>query len=438
MAGFSGVRRSVRWRLTVLYGVLFLVSGAVLLGITYGLVAGRSAAIVGNTRAVIVGPGDTMPSPFPGFRIALGGAPLNGMASTQVKQLVNQKVSEASAGQLRLLLIVSAVALGIMVVVSVVLGWLMAGRTLRPVRQMTAKARRISEDNLHERLAVSGPDDELKDLGDTFDGLLGRLDAAFEAQKRFVANASHELRTPLTVQRAMIEVALSDPDTTVESLRAVCERVLASGEDQARLLDALLTLARGQRGLDRQQAVDLAATAASVIRQTDTRTPPVRITADLAPAWLRGDPRLVTRLLTNLVDNAVRHNLPDGGWVRVSTRTRGSRCVLRVVNSGPEIPPDRIADLLEPFQRMESRTAHGGGYGLGLSIVAAIARAHHADLSVQPAKNGGLDISVRFATADPPPNGHGTNGQANGAITSSANRRMESFLDSMSASNPTP
>lgn len=374
--GLRRVRWTARLRLTLLYGGLFLVSGAALLAITYFLVASR-----GEPRIFLL---DRVPDGMPVLDAELRHREARAYADRQ------------RAATLHQLLVQSGVALALMSAVSVALGWLTAGRVLRPVRTMTDKARRISERNLHERLAVTGPADELKDLGDTFDSLLARLDSAFDAQKRFVANASHELRTPLTLQRALIEVALSNPAADARSLRAVCERLLAAGEQQERLIEALLTLARSQRGLERRRPTDLAPVVAEALRAA----PPggARIEQSLAPAWTSGDPRLVERMVTNLVDNALRHNDgdPAHAWVRVRTGTERGRPVLRVVNSGPVIPADRVETLLQPFQRYESRAGGPDGLGLGLSIVAAVATAHGAELTAVPGPDGGLAITVVF------------------------------------------
>ncbi|MEU0598903.1 HAMP domain-containing sensor histidine kinase [Streptomyces sp. NPDC006393] len=372
------VRWTVRLRLTLLYGALFLVSGAALLIITYVLVAGSGT-----------------PQLFVSSRIG-SNVLFQRLDPEVVRRFMGNRAAEQRQAMLGQLLTQSAIALGLMSAVSVALGWLMAGRALRPVRTMADKARRISERNLHERLAVPGPDDELKDLGDTIDDLLSRLGAAFGAQKRFAANASHELRTPLTLQRAMIEVALADPAADAESLRRVCERVLAAGEHQERLIEALLMLARSERGLDRREPVDLVRAAGNVLGDGGPEEP--RVEVCLAPAATSGDPRLVERLAANLVGNARRHNLP-GGWVRVSTGTVRGRPFLRVVNSGPEIPPDRIDALFEPFRRLESRTGSPQGHGLGLSIVSAVAAVHDADLTAEPGPEGGLDITVAFPRA---------------------------------------
>ncbi|HEX4282043.1 MAG TPA: ATP-binding protein, partial [Solirubrobacteraceae bacterium] len=288
----------------------------------------------------------------------------------------------------------------IMALASIGLGWVMAGRALRPVRTMSSRARGISERNLHERLALDGPDDELKELGDTFDGLLARLDAAFESQRRFVANASHELRTPITLERALVEVALSDPNASVDSLRETCRRVLASSEQQERLIEALLTLARSQRGLEHRAPVDLQELTAEVVRSIPSNG--VRIDTKLGAARTTGDSALVERLLVNLVENAVRYNEPDG-WVEAWTGSREGKPTLEVSNSGPVVASDQVGELLKPFSRLDgdgavaSRNGDGReGLGLGLSIVQAIADAHDAELTTTPRPEGGLTVTVRF------------------------------------------
>jgi signal transduction histidine kinase len=368
-------RRRIRWtarlRLTLLFGGLFLVFGAALLAITYLLVSVRNEPVLFVTTG----------EPDVWRRVGVD----------SVRHAMSEHALAQREADLDTLLTRSAVALTLMSAVAVVAGWLVAGRVLRPVRTMADKARAISDHNLHERLAITGPDDELKDLGDTFDGLLGRLDAAFDAQRRFVSNASHELRTPLTLQRATIEVALSNPAATADSLRAVCLRVLAAGEDQERLINGLLTLARSNGTLEQRDPVDLAEILDGVLRDR----PASGAAVALEPARMIGDPRLVERLAANLVDNALRHNTP-GGWVRITTGTDGGRAVLHVVNTGPPIPADRVDALFQPFQRYEPRTGHTDGHGLGLSIVAAIADAHRAEVVAVPGPEGGLDITVTF------------------------------------------
>ncbi|MFI6600741.1 sensor histidine kinase [Nonomuraea sp. NPDC050536] len=375
------MRRSIRLRLTALYSAVFAASGAVLLGITYLLVS-RSAGQVlfgVDTPAGLGDPGDTFHREVP----ALPG----------VAQRLQAEAARLREAVLHELVTQSGIALTVMVIVSVALGWLVAGRALRPMRAMASSVRDISARNLHERLAVRAPHDEVKDLADTVDGLLGRLEAAFDAQKHFVANAAHELRTPLTLERALLEETLTDPDATPEALRATCERLLALSKEQDRRLEALLALAAGERGLERREPFDLRALVERVL----LAHPDPRISASLSPASVAGDQALVERLVANLVGNAVQYNLP-GGRVEIGTGTREGRAFLSVANTGPVVPADQVERLFEPFERLDSeRTARDGGHhGLGLSIVRAIAVAHDAELTARPGPAGGLVVEVRL------------------------------------------
>jgi len=293
-----------------------------------------------------------------------------------------------------------------MAAASMGLGWVVAGRVLQPLRTITTAARRISASSLYQRLALDGPDDELTELGKTFNGLLARLERSFTAQRQFVANASHELRTPLARQRTLVEVALRDPDPTVASLQQTMERVLATGEEQERLIEALLTLARSQRGLDRREPFDLAALTRTAVSATEGEAAErgVRVNTSLGSAPSQGDQRLAERLAANLVDNAVRHNVP-GGWVEVATGIQSGRSVLSVSNTGPVIAPDQVERLFQPFGRLEAARLGRDGLGLGLSIVTAIAAAHDADLRARPLADGGLEVEVHFPPAPGSPPG---------------------------------
>ncbi len=296
------------------------------------------------------------------------------------------------------LLVNSGIALAIVAVLALLAGWVVAGRMLRPIRTITRTARRISSTSLHERLALDGPQDELKELGDTLDDLFGRLDAAFEAQRQFVANASHELRAPLTRQRALIQVALADPDANLTSLRTAHERVLASEQQLEQMIDALLNLTRGQAGLERREHLDLAALASKALlaRESEAAGRDLDVRATLSTAPAAGDPRLVERLIANLIDNAIRHNIPQG-QVEITTGTRHQHAFLAITNSGPTIPPEEVPRLLQPFQRLHgTRTTHTSGNGLGLAIVDAITAAHRATLTAQPRPGGGLTVEVTF------------------------------------------
>jgi signal transduction histidine kinase len=368
---------TVRLRLALLYSALFLISGAVLLAITYFLFR-RSTGV--NLIVPTMEP----------------------TLSPQAHHAIESKfagLESRHAEDLNQLLVQSGIALAIMTAVSIVLGWLVAGRVLRPLRTMTATTRQISERNLHERLALPGPRDELKDLADTVDGLLSRLETAFGAQQRFVANAAHELRTPLTLWRALLEETLTDPDATIDSFRTTSRRLLALGEEQERLLEALLTLASSERGLDRHEPFDLAAVVATVLDDPPPGAEPLdlRIDTELKPAPAAGNTALAERLVRNLIDNAVRYNVP-GGQVQVQTGTDPGGSFLSVTNDGPTIPAAEIERLLEPFQRLgPNRTAPSDGHhGLGLSIVRAIATAHHATLLAEARPEGGLAVKVTF------------------------------------------
>ena len=316
---------------------------------------------------------------------------------TAVQAKATAGIDKVRHAQLATLLTRSGLALAIMALASIGLGWVMAGRALRPVRTMSSRARGISERNLHERLALDGPDDELKELANTFDGLLGRLEAAFESERRFVANASHELRTPITLERTLVEVALADPHPTVDSLRDTCRRVLAASEQQERLIEALLTLARSQRGLESRAPVDLREITAEVVRSVPTDG--LRVETDLSAARTTGDHAMVERLVANLVENAVRHNQPDG-WVSAWTGEREGLPTIEVTNAGPVVAPAQVDELVKPFRRAEEN-GHGRGLGLGLSIVQAIAETHGAKLHTEARGQGGLRVTVAFPAPGP-------------------------------------
>lgn len=343
-------RLPLRAQLTLLYAVPFLLSGAILL--TF---------------------------------------PILGSSSTQPAGTAELPQPEAEA-DLSDLLAISAAGLALMSLIAVFVGWLIAGRFLRPLRTITATARDISATNLHRRLAIPGRD-EFADLGATLDDLFGRLESSFESQRRFVANASHELRSPLTAERTLLQVTLSDPDATVDTLRATCRDLLALNTGQERLIAALLTLATSEQGLEHRTACDLADITAATLR-THTVDAEFDLAASLAPAPVLGDPHLLESLVNNLVENAMRHNI-SGGSIDVSTSTVDGRASLTVLNSGPVIPPDRLAELFQPFQRLGGRR-HDGGHGLGLAIVRAIADAHHAQLIPYARPEGGLQIQLLF------------------------------------------
>ena len=325
-------RPTIRLRLTLLYGALFLLTGAAMLGLTY--VTSATTGLVVRVRpdgevAVAFG------GPFGGGGSNTQVAPFGG-TSTDVPKLLQSVVAGQYAAEQHYYLVLSLMALVILSLASVLIGWFVAGRVLRPLRTMTRAARAISSTNLELRLAPAGPDDELKDLGETFDDLLGRLERSFKAQRQFVANASHELRTPLARQRALVQYALSDPDPTLDGWRATFERVLVAEEQQERLLEALFMLARGERGLERRVPVDLAAVAEAALRarSQDIEGRGLHVDARLEHAFALGDARLLERLAANLVDNATYYNVP-GGQIEVATEVRHGQAILRVANSGP-------------------------------------------------------------------------------------------------------
>jgi signal transduction histidine kinase len=380
-------RRTVRLRLTLTYGALFLLCGTALLAITYWLVAQNMPAV--NIRGT-----STMANAQPALAGPTPGPATDSEQSTTLLRTLHQ-------AQLRQLLVQSGTALGIMSTISIGLGYIVAGRLLSPLRTITRKAREISATNLHERLALTGPQDELKDLGDTIDDLLTRLDASFHAQRQFVANASHELRTPLARQRTLVQVALSDPEATVESLRTAHERSLAVNRHQERLIQSLLTLARSTSGPERHEPVDLARLTERVLADSSSEAGQrgIRLDPALRPAPTAGDPNLLERLVANLVDNAVRHNV-SGGWIAITTDTTAGRAAVTITNTGATVSESEVGRLFQPFQRIgANRTSRDGGLGLGLSIVLAIATAHHATVRAHPRTDGGLEVTVIFPSA---------------------------------------
>jgi len=391
-------RRTLRFRLTALYSLLFLVTGAGLLGVTYVLMDDTRTTLVSQGRDGTMIAANGPSAGHPTARLSEG-TPTAAQAQL-ARQLSLQDAAE-HARDLHQLLTNSGIALAIMTVLAIGLGWLTAGRVLRPLRAMRTATQQITERNLHERLGLPGPGDEVKDLADTIDGLLARLETAFEAQRRFVASASHELRTPLTLNRALLEVALADPAATVDDLRVTCEELLTAGEQQEMLVDALLTLATSERGLDRRERFDLAETAGRALAPhcADADRQGLHLDVSAGRAVVRGHPDLAERMVANLIDNAIRYNVP-GGHVEVRTETRDDRAVLFVGNTGPRVPADQASQLLQPFVRLVAdRAGHPDGHGLGLSIVRAIATAHDARLNVRPRPGGGLTVTVHFPPA---------------------------------------
>jgi signal transduction histidine kinase len=355
--------RSVRLRLTALYGSLFLLSGTGLLAITYLLVRAATTTTTANARTP--------------------GGP--GLVATQHSLDLHQQ------------LVQSGVALAIMTVVSAALGWLVAGRVLRPLRAMTVATRRISEDNLHARLALQGPADELKELADTIDGLLERLEAAFDSERRFVANASHELRTPLAIMRTTLDVAAAKPEGVPRQTRAL-EAELRIDLDRAdRLIESFLVLARAQHGeLGEQNSVALEQiiTNALAARTDQIATKQIEVHTALTPVHVAGSETLLARMVENVIENAVRHNRPHG-LINVALALDGDTTRLIVDSAGPMLDERAVAPLAQPFTRLQrERTGTQNGHGLGLSIVAAVAAAHGGALELHARSQGGLSVQI--------------------------------------------
>ncbi|MBV9448057.1 MAG: HAMP domain-containing histidine kinase [Streptosporangiaceae bacterium] len=393
--------QKVRTRLTLLYATLFFVAGSALLALTYGMVATSlptqppaGATVSGHELDKLaqckqaLGPPKSKPVPtslLVGCKQAEEAYSAGTAAGLQAQR---QRV-------LSDLLAFSLAGLAVLTVASGGLGWFMSGRVLRPVRVITATARRASEQHLGERLALTGARDELKELADTFDDMLERLDAAFATQRRFVANASHELRTPLTVMRTAIDVTLAKPALTVRQVTDMAVRVRRSIDRAESMIEALLTLAVSDQGKLSTEFTDLATWAEDAI---DAAAPEIerldlRVETKLDPAETTGDPQLLERMIWNLVDNAVRHNEP-GGWIKLRTGTNDAAVYLEIANSGPFIADEAVSSLFEPFRRMAARTGIRDGVGLGLSIARSVGAAHRATVTARSQPAGGLDISV--------------------------------------------
>ena len=377
--------RTIRLRLTLIYGAVFLVSATVMLSIGYLLVR-HNLTDHHRFRQDFAGPGPAGSS--------LVRPPAPSIPSLRALQNAYQAAVHAA---LHRLLFEYIGALIVMTGISVALGWWMAGRALAPLRAITATARRVSGVNLGERIALQGPDDELKELADTFDGMLARLDAAFASQKHFVANASHELRTPLAIMRTEVDVALADPTASINELRVMGEAVRETIDRSESLIAALLFLARseGVRGIE--EPVDLAELAGGCITDLhrSAEAADVTITADLGPGVASGDSALLERMIANLVENGIRHNI-CGGELSVTTSSSNGTVEVLVCNGGAVIDPSDVQALTEPFRRL-SRTA--GGFGLGLSIVRSVAEIHGGTVELTAPADGGLRVRVRLPAA---------------------------------------
>ncbi|MEV6345095.1 ATP-binding protein [Actinoplanes sp. NPDC051851] len=376
------MKLTVRGRLTAVYGGLFVLAGLVLLGALYVLVGqdepGSGALISGEAQ-----------QPEIRAQGSVGGG----------DALIKTVVKSTQADTLHTLLTQGGIALVVVSAAAIALGWLIAGRMLEPLHRITATARRIAEApaadrGLHERIALDGPNDEVKQLADTFDLMLARLDHSFDGQRRFIASASHELRTPLTLNRTLLEVALTPEDTSPE-VRQLGTTLLAINDRHGRLIDGLLLLARSDREVTEHSYVDLA-DIVDHVAVADA----VKVITEPSEAAVLGDPVLLERLVQNLVENGVRHNVAENGWVRVLTRTRLDGWVeLQVSNSGPVVPRYEVPGLFEPFHRYRTERLVSPGAGLGLSIVRAVARAHGGEARADARDEGGLDVTVLLPKA---------------------------------------
>ncbi|MEU8203351.1 HAMP domain-containing sensor histidine kinase [Streptosporangium sp. NPDC049046] len=373
-------RISIRWRLTITYAVLFFTAGALLLAVIYLLVGW---ALYGAWP------------PFPSDLDGLVGPQL----ATEIKRQWYWQQHVAITGAQRELLARSLLALLGVGILAVIIGYIVADRALKPIQQMTATARKLSGSTLaHERIDLKGPDDELKELADTFDAMLTRLNVAFDTQRRFVANASHELRTPLTINRTVLEIALGDPEASGD-LKALGRTLLEVNARNERLIEGLLLLARSERELSVRKPVDMKDVAETVVDQLAARADKAGVTVipDLRGAETVGDPVLLERCVANLVENAIKHNLPDSGRLWVRTGMVEGALVVQVANTGSHVPAYEVNSLFEPFRRLNAdRVDSDKGAGLGLSIVRAVVRAHGGNVTAVPRDGGGLVVTVRL------------------------------------------
>ncbi|MGA9493470.1 MAG: HAMP domain-containing sensor histidine kinase [Mycobacterium sp.] len=394
----SRPRPTIRARLTLLYTGLFAGCGAIVVAVSYAQVAqlparGQVRGRHGNGRPASAG--DLARFAAQCRSEERSGRPDPGILAKCASYFQQQGAQGQRALTLSHLLQYSLITLAAVIALAAILGWIFSGRALRPVHRITTAARAASEHNLSARVAPTGPRDELRELAETFDEMLGRLQAAFEGQQRFIANASHELRTPLAVMRATVEVVLGNPDSTLGDLRVMAADISAAVDHADHLIGALLILARNERGLAVREEFDLATVVEDVL---DTAAlGDRRLHATLEPAVMSGDPVLAERLIANLVDNAVRYNAAAGDiWVRTSTMTGRSR--LTVANTGPAISPADTGRIFQPFQRLSDRTSQDG-FGLGLAIVASIAAIHGGTATARPREDGGLSVTVTVPSA---------------------------------------
>jgi signal transduction histidine kinase len=393
---YPWLRPTIRIRLTLLYGGMFLIAGMALLTIIY-LLAAHALHEVSRLPFTSLGPRVELDAEVcpeladlvqPGRRVE--------MPTEELMSRLDACNDAQRAYALDQLLRRSLLALMGLAVAAFAFGYVMAGRVLSPLGRITRTARQVAGSDLHKRIELEGPDDELKELSDTFDEMLDRLDRAFTAQQRFVANASHELRTPLAINRTLLEVQLSDPDASAE-VQQLGRTLLATNERSEQLVEGLLLLARSENEIVDRKPVDLAEVASRAVGQVreDAEAKGVELRGARPPAYVQGNGVLLERVALNLVQNAVRYNLAEGGWVSVGTEAQSGHAVLRVENTGPAVPAYEVDNLFEPFRRLRSeRTGSDRGVGLGLSIVRSVARAHGGIVQARPRDDGGLVVRV--------------------------------------------
>ncbi|ULN40966.1 HAMP domain-containing histidine kinase [Mycolicibacterium crocinum] len=381
--------RTIRTRLTVFYGGAFFIAGAMLVAVMYFYVR----------QSLDNSPGVNALETAQAF-LGQRGMQAHPLLEDLVVGLSKQ-AEQQRHDTLRAVLVWSLACLAVVGLAAFASGWVLAGRVLRPLQEITATARRVVDRNLHERISLNGPPDEIKELADTFDAMLERLDKAFDSRYRFVANASHELRTPLAINRTVIEVALEDPDL-VEPTRRLAETLLGVNKRNERLIDGLLVLASSDQRIDRLVQVDLAEAAHRAVAGVgeQARQAGIQLSSRINPARVVGDPALVQRLIDNLTDNAVRYNIRKGGWVHVGVTADARAARVRVENSGPAVSEADVEVMFEPFRRLgddeQSGTPVFSGAGLGLSIVRAVAHAHGGRVDATPGPRGGLTVEVVF------------------------------------------
>ncbi|MGD6742693.1 sensor histidine kinase [Streptomyces sp. BH106] len=383
---FPWLRPTIRIRLTLLYGGMFLIAGILLLSIIYLLAA--QALDVGGDLPFKVTDGHVISTSC--------NFPSGNISASELNDLMNGCVNKQRQHALDVLLSRSLMALMGLAVIAFAFGYAMAGRVLSPLGRITRTARRVAGTDLTRRIELDGPDDELKELSDTFDEMLDRLERAFTAQQRFVGNASHELRTPLAINRTLLEVHLSDPGAPVE-LQQLGKTLLATNERSEQLVEGLLLLARSDNQIVERKPVDLAEVASQAIDQAraEADEKSVEIRGECKEAVIQGNGVLLERIALNLVQNAVRYNIPEGGWVQVDTEAQHGQAVLVVANTGPVVPAYEIDNLFEPFRRLRTeRTGSDKGVGLGLSIARSVARAHGGRITAEPREGGGLVMRV--------------------------------------------